>query len=87
MYTSARRGRTVGARGVGASVKAIRFAVLGLGSALLIAGYGVSQVAALQGWADRYARAIDTSAVSLLSLALLLIGVILAFAPDAEEPK
>jgi hypothetical protein len=49
---------------------------------LLVLGYAGSQVAALQGNGSSYASKIDSPPIQLLSLAILLGCVVLAFIPD-----
>lgn len=66
-------------------MKALRSALLGAASTVMVAGYAASQVAALQGWADRYAAAIDAPTVSFLSLALLAGSVLVSLKPPPED--
>jgi hypothetical protein len=56
--------------------------------ALLTLGYLASQWAALNGSASDYAARVDIPQVKLLSLALLIAALALAFIPDREgEPE
>lgn len=49
---------------------------------LLALGYAASQLAALQGSGASYAVKIDSPPIQMLSLAILLGSVLLAFIPD-----
>ncbi len=51
---------------------------------LLTVGYGVSQYAALTGWAADYATKVDCPTVAWLALFFLLISIVLSLVRDPE---
>jgi hypothetical protein len=65
-------------------MKKLRTAVAVVTLVLLTAGYAVSQIAALQGWAADYALRVDSPPVQRLAMALFLAIVALGFIPDRD---
>ncbi len=66
-------------------MKLARTLVGWVGALLMAGGYFASVAAALGGDTTAYSRALDSSAVPLLSLGLLLAAVCLAFLPARQE--
>ena len=68
-------------------MKRLRLAVSVIGLILLAGGYFASQFAYWGGATESYIRGLDQSALPLLSLALLVAAIILAFIPDKEAKE
>ena len=65
-------------------MKTARVAVSVVGALLIGGGYFVSQYQYFFGDTGSYVHSLDTSTVPMLSLALLVLAVGLAFIPDKE---
>lgn len=66
-------------------MKRIRVLLAGISALLIAVGYLASQVAYKAGTAKEYAARLDRPEIVLLSLALFLSAVGLAFVPDSKE--
>lgn len=68
-------------------MKSLRLAVSVIGLILLAGGYFASQFAYWGGTTEAYIKGLDQSFWPLLSLALLVTAIILAFIPDKEAKE